>query len=72
MGQTHAEKGLARLQQGQEDRSVGLCAGMRLHVRELAAKQLLGPLDGQVLGHIHMLAATVVATARVALGVLVG
>ena len=45
---------------------------MRLHVRVLGAEQLLGPVDGQLLGHVDELAAAVVAPARVALGVLVG
>ena len=45
---------------------------MRLHIDPIRTEQLLGPLDGQCLGHIHKLAATVVALARVALGVFVG
>src|SRR5262245_36032076 len=37
---------------------------MRLHVGELAAKQLCQPLDRQALDHIDVLAAAVVALAR--------
>ena len=44
-GQRHAEEGVARLQQRQIDGAVGLRAGMRLHVGEGAAEQLLRPLD---------------------------
>ena len=47
-------------------------AGVRLHVRELRAEQLLGALDGEALGDVDELAAAVVATPGVALGVLVG
>ncbi len=45
---------------------------MRLYVGVIGAKQLLGPLDGQVLRHIHILAAAVVAPMGVSLGILVG
>ncbi len=45
---------------------------MRLHVGEVGAEQLLGAIDGELLGDIHVLAAAVVALAGIALGVLVG
>src|SRR5690606_36191107 len=47
-------------------------AGMGLHVGVVGPEQRLGAVDGQLLGHVHVLAATVVALVRVALGVLVG
>jgi hypothetical protein len=50
---------------------VGGGAGVRLDVRELGAEQRLGALDGELLGDVDLFAAAVVATARVALGVLV-
>ena len=50
---------------------VGLRARVRLHVGVLGAEQGLGACDGERLGHVHELAAAVVAPARVALGVLV-
>ena len=53
------------------DGRVGLGAGVRLHVDVLGAEELLGPVAGQVLGHVDELAAAVVALARIALGVLV-
>jgi hypothetical protein len=53
-------------------RLVHLAAGVRLHVGELSAEQLLGALDRQVLGDIDELAAAVIARARIALGVFVG
>ena len=62
---------VARLEEGAEDRHVGLRAGVRLHVRVLGAEQLLRPVDRELLGHVDELAAAVVAAARVALGVLV-
>jgi hypothetical protein len=72
MRQRHAEDGVARLQQGQVHGLVGLRARMRLHVGVVGAEQLLAAVDGQLLGHVHVLAAAVVALARIALGVLVG
>src|SRR6185312_9223630 len=45
---------------------------MRLHVGVVGVEQLLQALDGQLLGHVHVLAAAVVALARIAFGVLVG
>ena len=70
--QAHAQDRVARLQQRQEHRLVGLRAGMRLHIGEPAGEQLLRPIDRQLLGHIHMHAAAVVAASRIALGVFVG
>ena len=72
VGQRHAQDGVARLQQGEVHGLVGLGTRMRLHVAVIGAKQLPEPVDGQLLGHVHVLAAAVVALARVAFGVLVG
>ena len=54
------------------DGRVGLGARVRLHVDVLGAEELLGPVDGELLGDVDELAAAVVALARIALGVLVG
>jgi hypothetical protein len=51
---------------------VGLGTGVRLDVGELGAEEGLDPVDGQLLDNVNVLAAAVVALARVALGVLVG
>ena len=53
------------------DRGVRLRAGVRLDVRVLGAEQRLGTVDRELLGDVDVLAAAVVAGARVALGVLV-
>src|SRR5216683_3782980 len=45
---------------------------MRLDVDVLGAEELFAAADGQLLGDVHDLAATVVALARVSLRVLVG
>ena len=72
MRQRHAEDGVARLQQREVHGLVGLRAAVRLHVGVVGAEQLLQAVDGQLLGNVHVLATTVVALARVTLGVLVG
>ena len=71
-GEVEAHEGVAGLEQRQEHRLVHLAAGIRLHVGELCAEQLLRPLDRQRLGDVDELAAAVVALARIALGVFVG
>ncbi|MDT4838636.1 hypothetical protein FQZ97_723980 [compost metagenome] len=45
---------------------------MRLHVGGVGAEQLLDAVDGQLLDLVDVLAAAVVALARIAFGVLVG
>ena len=70
--EAHAQDGVAGLDQRLEHALVGLAARIRLHVGEAAAEQLLGPLDGQVLGDVDILAAAIVALARIAFGVFVG
>ena len=57
----HAEDGVAGREQGQLDRTVGLGAGMRLHVGEAAVEQALGAVDRELLGDVDMLAAAIVA-----------
>ena len=68
--QTHER--VTRLQQRQEHRLVHLAAAVRLDIGEFAVEQLLGPLDRQVLDDIDILAATVIAFARISFGVFVG
>src|ERR1700686_2189920 len=70
--ETHAENGIARLHQREIRRRIRLRSGMRLHVGVVGAEQLLGALDRQLLGHVDVLAAAVVALAGIAFRVLVG
>ena len=71
-GEIEAHEGVAGLQQRQEHRLVHLAAGVRLHVGEAGAEQLLGALDRQRLGDVDEFAAAVIARARIAFGVFVG
>ena len=70
--EVHAEDGVARVEERQHHRHVGLRPGMGLHVGVFGLEELAGTLDGQRLGDVHELAAAVVALARVPLRVLVG
>jgi hypothetical protein len=63
---------VAGLEQRQVHRLVGLRTRMRLHVGIVGREQLAATFDRQPFGHVDEFAATVVALARVALGVLVG
>src|SRR3546814_14882117 len=72
MRQRHAEDGVPRLQKREVHGLVGLRARVRLHVGVVGSEQFLHPVDRQLLGHADVLAAAVVALARLAFGVLVG
>ena len=63
----HAEHGVARLEQREVHRHVGVGARMRLDVRVFRAEQSLRPLARQVLDLVDDLVPAVVALARVAL-----
>src|SRR4029077_13246080 len=67
-----AEDGVAWLDQRVHDRGVGLRAGMRLHISEFRVEQGLDTVDRELLDYIDVLAAPVIAPARIALRVLVG
>ncbi len=71
-GEVEAEEGVARLHQREEHGGVRLRARMGLDVRKAGAEQLLGAVDGELFGHVDELAAAIIATARIALGVFVG
>jgi hypothetical protein len=70
--EAHAEDRIARLHQRQVGGGVRLRARVRLHVGEVGAEQPLGAVDGELLDDVHVLAAAVVALARIPFGVLVG
>ena len=72
MGQIHAHERIARLQHGEENRHVGLCTGVWLHIGMLGTEQLLRAFNGQGFHHIHMLAPAIVTAAGIAFGILVG
>ncbi len=63
---------VAGVQQRVVHGDVRLRARVRLHVRVLGAEQVERALDREALGDVDVLAAAVVALARIALGVLVG
>jgi len=70
--EAHAEDGVVRLQEGEENGLVGLGTAVGLHVGVGAAEEGFRALDGEGLGDVHLGAAAIVAAAGVAFGVLVG
>jgi hypothetical protein len=71
-GQTHAHDRVARFGKSHQHRLIGLRPGIGLNVGGFGAKQFLQAVDGQLLGDVDVLAATVIALARITFGVLVG
>ena len=71
-GQAHAHDGVTGLEEGEEHGLVGRGTAVRLHVGGVGTEQGLDALDGQALGHVHVLATAVVTLARVAFGVFIG
>ncbi len=70
--QSHPHKGIAGLQEGVEDRHIGLRAGMGLYIRIGAAEQLFRAFPRKILDLIDALASAVIAVPRIAFRVLVG
>ena len=71
VAQVHAEHRVAGLQHSGVDRVVRHCPRVRLDVGVLGIEKRLRPLDGERFNSIDVLAAAVVALARVAFRVLV-
>ena len=71
VGEAHPEDPVARIEESEVRRHVGLRTRVRLYVRVLRAEELLAPRDRQLLGHVDPFAAAVVAAPRVPLGILV-
>src|SRR3546814_9654736 len=67
-----AHDGVAWLGERQHDRSVGLRAGMGLHIDEVAVEKLLGAVNGELLDFIRWSAALIIALAWIAFGIFVG
>jgi len=63
--QTHSKDDVPRLDEGEIRRRVGLRARMRLHIGVRGTKELLRPVDRQLLDDIDEFAAAVVALARI-------
>ncbi len=72
VGEREAHHLVPGLHEGRHHGHVGLCAGVGLNIGVIGSEELLGPLDGEVLRHIDEFAAAVVATAGIALCILVG
>jgi hypothetical protein len=67
----HSQDHIARFQDREIRRHIGLRARMRLNIDVIGAEDLLGPLNGQLFHVIDKLAASIVTAARIAFGVFV-
>ena len=70
--QVHAQNRVADLAQGLINGKVGRRAAVGLDVDVLRAKEFFRPVPGDVLHHVHALAAAIIPFAGIPLGVLVG
>src|SRR4051812_655401 len=69
--QAHAQQLVPRFHCSEVRGHVGLRTGVRLHVCVLSTKELLRPVDRDLLRDVDKLAAAIIAFARITLGVLV-
>ena len=72
VGQTHTQNCVATFYQREEYGTVSLGARVRLHIGIGRAIEALQTINRQLLSDINILTATVVALARITLGVFVG
>ena len=70
--QIHTHNGVAKIEQSEVNRKVGLCTGVRLNIRILCTEQLTGALDCDALYLVNKFTAAVVALAGKTLSVLIG
>ena len=72
VGQGQAQDLIAWLDHGRQRSGISLRTGVWLHVGVLSTEQVFDPLNSQRLSYVNVLAATVVAAARVAFSILIG
>ena len=72
VGEVHTHHRVPHLTEGGVDGVVGLGAGVGLNIGVVRAKELAGPLPGNILHHVHALTAAVVTVGGIALSVFVG
>ena len=72
MREVQAHEGISGLQAGHSDRHVSLCAGVGLNVGIFGVIDLAKPVYSDLLYLVDDLAASVIALAGIAFGVLVG
>ena len=72
VGQIHGQDAVADIERGEVDGRVGLAAAVGLHIGVLGAEKLLGPLDGQCLHDIDVLAAAIPTAPGITFRVFVG
>ncbi len=72
MSQIHAHHGVARLDQREKRGQIGVGPRVGLNVGIIAAKQLTSTLAGNLLRHVHGVAAAVIPVSGISFGVFIG
>ena len=72
ISKTHSQHRIAGLEQSVVNRDIGAGTRVRLNIGVVGAKQCFGALNGEHLSAVDKFTATVVALARITLGVLIG
>src|SRR5450432_1932736 len=72
MRKVHPENRVSRLARGKIDRHVGLRSGVRLDIGMICAKKFLGPINGELLDNVNVLASSIITLSGISLGVFVG
>ena len=72
VGQVEAQHDIARVEDRKIHGRIGLGPGVRLDVGVVGPEEFLGPIAGEVFGHVDEFAPAIVAAAGVAFGVFIG
>ena len=71
VGKAQTHDRIPGLQHGKIDRHVRLGAAVGLHIGMIRAVEFAGPVPGQILHDVHILASAVIALSRVSFGIFV-
>ena len=69
--QVHTHEGVTGLQHRKKHCHIRLCAGMRLYIDILTAKKFFCTVSGNLLNHVHALAAAVISLAGIPFCILI-
>ncbi|MPN05301.1 hypothetical protein SDC9_152551 [bioreactor metagenome] len=72
MGKIHTHDGVAWFQEGKINSSIGISAGMSLHVGMFSAKKFFSTFDSQRFNFIDVFTAAVITVSRIAFRVFIG
>ena len=71
MAEVHAQHGIPRFEHSLISGEVCLGTAVRLHIGMFGTKQFFGAIAGNILNHVHIFAATIIALARISFSIFV-